>query len=82
MAGGGLAVQHGGKEYPGKLTGRVLVTCIIAAAGGLIFGYDLGISGNQTKPNPLLALSITFSFVSLLCIILCKICKLFCQERV
>ena len=35
-----------GKEYPGNLTPYVLVTCIVAAMGGLIFGYDIGISGN------------------------------------
>lgn len=44
MAGGGLG---GGpkKQYAGKVTGFVLVTCIVAAMGGLIFGYDLGVSG-------------------------------------
>lgn len=35
-----------GKGYPGKLTPFVTVTCIVAAMGGLIFGYDIGISGN------------------------------------
>ena len=34
------------KNYPGKITFYVLVTCIVAAMGGLIFGYDIGISGN------------------------------------
>ncbi|RHN58023.1 putative major facilitator, sugar transporter, major facilitator superfamily [Medicago truncatula] len=43
MAGGYIA--HGSeKEYPGKLTFRVFIACMIAAFGGLIFGYDLGIS--------------------------------------
>ena len=42
----GIATGGGGKEYAGKLTSYVLVTCIIAAMGGLIFGYDIGISGN------------------------------------
>lgn len=32
-------------EYPGKLTPFVTITCIVAAMGGLIFGYDIGISG-------------------------------------
>ncbi|KAH6764645.1 sugar transporter 1 [Perilla frutescens var. frutescens] len=36
------------KEYPGSLTPYVIVTCIIAATGGLIFGYDIGISGGVT----------------------------------
>jgi hypothetical protein len=42
MAGG--APTSGGKEYPGKFTFRVFFTCLFAATGGLIFGYDLGIS--------------------------------------
>ena len=45
MAGGAFAPTSSGKEYPGKFTGRVLLTCIFAATGDLIFGYDLGISG-------------------------------------
>ncbi|KAJ6308185.1 hypothetical protein OIU76_017876 [Salix suchowensis] len=44
MAGGAFVPTSGGKEYPGKFTGRVFLTCIFAATGGLIFGYDLGIS--------------------------------------
>lgn len=45
---GGVGISHGennGKEYPGNLTLYVTVTCIVAAMGGLIFGYDIGISG-------------------------------------
>jgi hypothetical protein len=45
--GGGVIVSSHGKDYPGKLTSKVLVTCIVASMGGLIFGYDLGISGNN-----------------------------------
>ncbi|KAG6782733.1 hypothetical protein POTOM_012147 [Populus tomentosa] len=44
MSGGAFAPTSGGKEYPEKFTGRVLLTCIFAATGGLIYGYDLGIS--------------------------------------
>lgn len=33
-------------NYDGKITGSVILTCIMAASGGLIFGYDIGISGN------------------------------------
>ncbi|KAK4587917.1 hypothetical protein RGQ29_019071 [Quercus rubra] len=43
-----------GKEYPGNLTPYVLVTCIVAAMGGLIFGYDIGISGGVTSMDPFL----------------------------
>lgn len=51
---GGVGIAAGGKEYPGKLTCHVLVTCIVAAMGGLIFGYDLGISGGVTSMAPFL----------------------------
>ncbi|KAF7841951.1 sugar carrier protein C-like [Senna tora] len=44
----------GGKEYPGKLTPFVTITCIVAAMGGLIFGYDIGISGGVTSMDPFL----------------------------
>ncbi|CAM8983705.1 unnamed protein product [Rhodiola kirilowii] len=49
MAGGGFVDQSSGKEYPGDLTLYVTVTCIVAAMGGLIFGYDIGISGGVTS---------------------------------
>lgn len=46
MAGGGFGPGPGnGKEYPGNLNLYVTITCIVAAMGGLIFGYDIGISG-------------------------------------
>ena len=32
-------------EFPAKLTKQVLICSIIAAFGGLMFGYDVGISG-------------------------------------
>ncbi|KAI4967876.1 hypothetical protein ZWY2020_006979 [Hordeum vulgare] len=44
MAGGAVVNTGGGKDYPGKLTMFVLFACIVAATGGLIFGYDIGIS--------------------------------------
>jgi len=49
MPGGGLVPQGAGKAYPGNLTPFVLMTCIVAAMGGLIFGYDIGISGGVTS---------------------------------
>ncbi|KAF2320750.1 hypothetical protein GH714_030504 [Hevea brasiliensis] len=45
MAGGVIVSATAGKDYPGNLTLHVFITCVIAATGGLIFGYDLGISG-------------------------------------
>ncbi|KAL6999387.1 Transcription factor stp1 [Sarracenia purpurea var. burkii] len=49
MAGGGGIGPTTGKAYPGELTGKVFITCIVAAMGGLIFGYDIGISGGVTS---------------------------------
>ncbi|PKI41422.1 hypothetical protein CRG98_038194 [Punica granatum] len=53
MAGGGI-VTAPGKNYPGKLTFRVFITSLVAASGGLIFGYDLGISGGVTSMDSFL----------------------------
>lgn len=36
-------------QYPGKLTFRVVIACIMAASGGMIFGYDHGVSGNSIQ---------------------------------
>lgn len=50
---GGIPNGGGNKEYPGNLTPFVTVTCIVAAMGGLIFGYDIGISGTKyTHTHP------------------------------
>lgn len=51
MAGGVITPATAGKDYPGNLTCSVFITCIIAATGGLIFGYDLGISGILIRPR-------------------------------
>lgn len=49
MAGGGLAPTGVAKEraeqYQGRVTLYVIIACIVAAVGGSIFGYDIGISG-------------------------------------
>ncbi|KAG6600121.1 Sugar transport protein 10, partial [Cucurbita argyrosperma subsp. sororia] len=54
MAGGGVVVQ-GGRNYEGGVTLFVIVTCLVAAMGGLLFGYDLGISGGVTSMPSFLA---------------------------
>ncbi|TVU10945.1 hypothetical protein EJB05_44501, partial [Eragrostis curvula] len=54
MAGGAMVNAVGGKDYPGKLTLFVFFTSFIAATGGLIFGYDIGISGGVTSMDPFL----------------------------
>ncbi|KAK4781321.1 hypothetical protein SAY87_017427 [Trapa incisa] len=53
MAGGSLGPTGVAKEraelYKGRITAYVIVTCIVAAVGGSIFGYDIGISGGVTS---------------------------------
>ena len=33
-----------GKRYKGRTTPYVVMTCIVAASGGALFGYDNGVS--------------------------------------
>ncbi|KAJ1271294.1 hypothetical protein BS78_06G117900 [Paspalum vaginatum] len=59
MTGAGFAVaapeeggDHGhghGHDYGGGVTVSVVVTCLMAASCGLIFGYDIGVSGGVTQ---------------------------------
>ncbi|XP_020208345.1 sugar carrier protein C [Cajanus cajan] len=41
-------------RYSGKLTLRVVLTCVMATTGGLIFGYDHGVSGGVTSMDSFL----------------------------
>ncbi|OMO94843.1 hexose carrier protein HEX6-like protein [Corchorus capsularis] len=42
----GLTISNeGGGQYNGRMTVLVVLSCMMAATGGIIFGYDLGISG-------------------------------------
>lgn len=41
----GLAIASEGGQYNGKITRFVVLSCMVAATGGLIFGYDIGVSG-------------------------------------
>eukprot|EP00252_Welwitschia_mirabilis_P001814 TRINITY_DN1174_c0_g1_i1.p3 TRINITY_DN1174_c0_g1~~TRINITY_DN1174_c0_g1_i1.p3 ORF type:complete len:112 (+),score=8.16 TRINITY_DN1174_c0_g1_i1:678-1013(+) len=49
MAGGAAVTAGVGKEraaqYKGRVTCYVIVASVIAALGGSLFGYDIGISG-------------------------------------
>ncbi|KAK3439606.1 hypothetical protein EUGRSUZ_C04064 [Eucalyptus grandis] len=53
MAGGSLGPTGVAKEradlYQGRVTAYVVGTCLVAAVGGSIFGYDIGISGGVTS---------------------------------
>ncbi|KAK6132219.1 hypothetical protein DH2020_034039 [Rehmannia glutinosa] len=50
----GVAIKSDGKQYAGKITWFVLLSCMIAASGGIIFGYDVGVSGGVTSMEPFL----------------------------
>ncbi|ERN03514.1 hypothetical protein AMTR_s00003p00270500 [Amborella trichopoda] len=54
MAGGGFVTTGEVKNYSGRMTMFVLFTCFVAATGGLILGYDIGISGGVTSMDPFL----------------------------
>jgi hypothetical protein len=58
MAGGSFATSDGGNDFEAKITPIVIISCIMAATGGLMFGYDVGVSG------ALFFFSIFASFVS------------------
>jgi hypothetical protein len=49
MAGGHVMAVGPIRHYEGRTTVYVALACILAASGGLIFGYDIGISGTQQK---------------------------------
>jgi hypothetical protein len=34
------------EHYKGRVTVHVIIACIVAATGGSLFGYDVGISGS------------------------------------
>lgn len=56
MAVEGIAVDASSANngFNGKITLSVVLTCIVAASSGLIFGYDLGITGIFfLKKNPI-----------------------------
>ncbi|CAK7357254.1 unnamed protein product [Dovyalis caffra] len=51
----GLSIKSDqGGQYNGKITWFVLLSCMMAAMGGVIFGYDIGISGGVTSMEPFL----------------------------
>lgn len=58
MAGGSFGPAGVAKEraeqYKGKVTLFVVMACMVAAIGGSIFGYDIGISGGVTSMDPFL----------------------------
>lgn len=63
--GGGFFVAYSGhgEHEEGHVTTFVVVACIVAAMGGLLFGYDIGISGGVTSMEEFLKRSFQTWFV-------------------
>lgn len=57
MAPGAFANNGPDGDYAGGITASVVITCIVAASGGAIFGYDIGISGALSFLSPLHSLA-------------------------
>ncbi|POO03989.1 Sugar/inositol transporter [Trema orientale] len=54
MVGGAFSMDGPFTSFNGGITASVVITCIVAASSGLIFGYDIGISGGVTTMVPFL----------------------------
>ncbi|XP_028760708.1 sugar carrier protein A-like [Neltuma alba] len=58
MAGGsftqGAVTRERAAQYKGRVTAYVVISCIVAATGGSLFGYDIGISGGVTSMDEFL----------------------------
>ncbi|KAL9240369.1 hypothetical protein vseg_014597 [Gypsophila vaccaria] len=54
MAGGVAVTSTSDDDYNGKVTWFVMLSCFMAAMGGALFGYDIGVSGGVTSMEPFL----------------------------
>jgi hypothetical protein len=47
-----VGVVEGGQDrlYGGRITAFVVLSCMTAGMGGVIFGYDIGIAGKKWMP--------------------------------
>ncbi|RZC86723.1 hypothetical protein C5167_030071 [Papaver somniferum] len=54
MAGGFVESGDVSKQYNGRVTLFVILSCMVAGLGGVLFGYDIGISGGVTSMPPFL----------------------------
>ncbi|KAK7334511.1 hypothetical protein VNO80_26268 [Phaseolus coccineus] len=50
----GFSIASENGQSNGKITLYVVLSCIMAAMGGVIFGYDIGIAGGVTSMEPFL----------------------------
>jgi len=65
MAVGGFTSAGGGVEFEAKITPIVVISCIMAATGGLMFGYDIGVSGNPSSLHSHTQMFLPLQFLSL-----------------
>ena len=49
MARGGFVAHGRRRNFEGRVTTFVVITSIVASTGGLLFGYNIGISGGVTS---------------------------------
>ncbi|OEL20814.1 Hexose carrier protein HEX6 [Dichanthelium oligosanthes] len=54
MAVGVVAVEGQERHYSGRITAFVVLSCMTAGMGGVIFGYDIGIAGGVSSMEPFL----------------------------
>ncbi|KAI3905024.1 hypothetical protein MKW92_000454 [Papaver armeniacum] len=54
MSGGFVASGEVSKQYNGRVTLFVILSCMVAGLGGVLSGYDIGISGGVTSMPPFL----------------------------
>ncbi|KAK9097193.1 hypothetical protein Sjap_022690 [Stephania japonica] len=55
MAGGGVVDSSSTmKVYPGRMTAFIIFATLVAACGGLMMGYDIGVSGGVTAMSSFL----------------------------
>lgn len=52
MAGGLALEQPAGPTFEGRITFYVLIASLVSASGGLLFGYDIGVTGTALHPLP------------------------------
>ncbi|KAG6418494.1 hypothetical protein SASPL_120698 [Salvia splendens] len=52
----GIAIANEGSQsqYNGRITSYLVFSCLVAAMGAFIFGYDIGVSGGVTSMEPFL----------------------------
>lgn len=56
----GVAMKGENTHYNGRMTSFVVLSCAMAAMGGVIFGYDIGIAGLPLSLNMMTMLKLIY----------------------